>query len=170
MPDMKTENNTNTPGFKHYTLGLAFACLHPANLSKSAHVLLVHKRAGWQAGKLNGIGGELQALETPHECMVREFKKACGFDTTRWTPFGSLNYKEAKVHLFTTVLPEEFLRSSMSDPDRALLWFCADTQVSMISGRKDLMGDIPMLIKAAHIALEMQERNRKYEIYIALTT
>ena len=44
-------------------------------------VLLIRKnRPAWQAGKLNGVGGKIEAGETPHEAARREFREETGLD------------------------------------------------------------------------------------------
>jgi hypothetical protein len=46
-------------------------------------VALIRKRKPiWQAGKLNGIGGKIEANETREEAMRREFIEEAGFDAT----------------------------------------------------------------------------------------
>jgi hypothetical protein len=57
-------------------------------------VLLIEKRRpAWQAGRLNGIGGKIEAGETPAQAMVREFAEETG-DTVPgsldWRPFARL--------------------------------------------------------------------------------
>ena len=52
-----------------------------------ARVLLIRKnRPAWQAGKLNGVGGKIEAGETPHQAMRREFREEAGVDLpeARW--------------------------------------------------------------------------------------
>jgi hypothetical protein len=52
-----------------YVLGFVFS-------EDSSRVLLVWKnRPAWQAGKLNGIGGKIEAGETPLQAMQREFRE-----------------------------------------------------------------------------------------------
>jgi 8-oxo-dGTP diphosphatase len=48
-------------------------------------VLLIRKRRpAWQAGKLNGIGGKIEAGETPIEAMRREFREEADLDDRDW--------------------------------------------------------------------------------------
>ena len=39
---------------------------------RDAEILLIHKKRGLGAGKINGPGGRIEPGETPHECAVRE--------------------------------------------------------------------------------------------------
>lgn len=65
-----------------YVVGLAF--------SKDTRfvLLIVKERPDWQKGKFNGVGGKIEAGETPIDAMIREFREEAGLVTTRfdWTP------------------------------------------------------------------------------------
>ena len=56
-------------------------------------VLLIHKKRGLGAGKVNGPGGRLQAGETPLECAVRETR-----EELRVTPLGVRECGELRFH------------------------------------------------------------------------
>ena len=45
-------------------------------------VLILKKKPDWQRDRLNGIGGSIEAGETPVEAMVREFKEETGVKTS----------------------------------------------------------------------------------------
>lgn len=50
-----------------------------------ARVLFIRKnRPSWQAGKLNGLGGKLEAGETPLDAMRREFWEEAGVKIHDW--------------------------------------------------------------------------------------
>lgn len=60
-----------------YVLGFAFS-------EDDRSVLLILKnRPAFQAGKWNGVGGKIEASETAHQAMVREFREETGLD---WSP------------------------------------------------------------------------------------
>jgi 8-oxo-dGTP diphosphatase len=42
---------------------------------RDGHILLIHKKRGLGAGKINGPGGRIDLGESPQECAVRKFKK-----------------------------------------------------------------------------------------------
>ena len=53
--------------------------------SDRKRVLLIRKRRpAWQAGKLNGVGGKIEADETPLDAMRREFREEAGLDIAEW--------------------------------------------------------------------------------------
>lgn len=77
-------SSTATPKVEvEYVLGFMFN-------EDESKVLLVHKnRPTWQAGKLNGIGGKIEAGETPLQAMEREFMEETGFISKWYTNEGT---------------------------------------------------------------------------------
>lgn len=72
-------------------------------------VALVRKeRPDWQAGRLNGIGGKIEAGETPAEAMVREFQEETGLATAPvdWEEVVELSFPGGVVHFFRAALPD----------------------------------------------------------------
>ncbi len=82
-----------------YVVGLAF------DISQKRIVLIEKNRPDWQKGKLNGIGGKVEKLESIHEAMSREFQEEAGLKTMpyAWRYFLCLNCIEDKtsIHFFT---------------------------------------------------------------------
>ena len=68
-------------------------------------VLLIHKkRPTWQEGKLNGIGGRIEAGETPDDAMRREFNEEVGIDCDSWKYFCTLSdEREWQIDFFYAV-------------------------------------------------------------------
>ncbi len=56
------------------------------------HVVLIEKRRGpwWLHGKLNGIGGKIEAGESPFDAMCREGAEELGRSFYNWVPFACL--------------------------------------------------------------------------------
>ncbi len=80
-------------GVTEYVLGFAF---------EGPRVALIRKnRPGWQAGKLNGIGGHIEPEDfSPGHAMVREFREETGLDWPRWQEFVVMSGPSWVVHCF----------------------------------------------------------------------
>ena len=69
-------------------------------------VLLIEKMSpAWQRGLLNGIGGKIEAGESPIEAMIREFAEETGVKTTaeEWTEFVHYIRQDVyEVHFYST--------------------------------------------------------------------
>lgn len=82
-----------------YVLGFIFD-------AAAERVLLIEKqRPVWQAGKLNGIGGKIEAKEKPVAAMVREAFEECHLFSKvgDWLPVATLRHPEWHIDVFTTV-------------------------------------------------------------------
>lgn len=68
-----------------------------------ARVLLIHKKRGHGAGRINGPGGKLEPGETPRTCAVRETREELGIDVPDPVYAGELRFLEAdgsRIHGF----------------------------------------------------------------------
>ena len=75
-------------------------------LRENDKILLIKKnRPAWQAGKLNGIGGHIEALETPHEAMVREFAEETGLKVWNWKRSVTMEGPDWIVYVFCAYGP-----------------------------------------------------------------
>lgn len=71
--------------------------------------LMLHrtkKERDENAGKWIGVGGHLEAGETPQACLLREVREETGLTLTRWRARGVVDFVsdewgEEKMHLFT---------------------------------------------------------------------
>lgn len=73
--------------------------------STRSMVLLLTKRRGipgleWMGGKLNGIGGKINASETPETTMHREFLEETGLEVSKWQKFLTLHINGNVVHFY----------------------------------------------------------------------
>ena len=85
---------------KLYVCGFLFDPLFRA-------VVLIRKiRPLWQAGKWNGVGGKIEAGETPLQAMQREFHEEAGLKVESWKPFCVLVGEDYEVHFFMATAPE----------------------------------------------------------------
>jgi 8-oxo-dGTP diphosphatase len=71
-------------------------------------VLLIRKnRPAWQAGKLNGVGGKVEAGETLHQAITREFREEAGLTIPeqRWQHVLTLTGPDWTGHFFRAFGP-----------------------------------------------------------------
>lgn len=69
-------------------------------------ILLIRKKRGLGAGKINGPGGRIEPGETPAECAVREVQEELGVTPTGLDECGELRFQftdgyAIEVHVFT---------------------------------------------------------------------
>jgi 8-oxo-dGTP diphosphatase len=62
--------------------------------------LIKKNRPSWQKGRLNGIGGHIEAGETPQDAMTREFMEEAGV-TINWRQFLVVTGKQYELYVFT---------------------------------------------------------------------
>ena len=100
-----------------YSLGFVF------DLPVEKVLLIDKQRPEWQKGKLNGIGGKIEAGETDEACMVREAFEECGLQTRTadWIRFAVLKHKEWQVSVFAAVHFGDHL-SLYSKTDEEVMW------------------------------------------------
>lgn len=79
-----------------YVLGFAFTLAGQVALIEKTH-------PDWQAGRLNGIGGELDGGEGHNIAMVRKFHEETGVvtDPADWGYRGIMRGEDWAVHVFT---------------------------------------------------------------------
>src|SRR5687768_8793924 len=70
-------------------------------------VLIWKEKPKWQAGKLNGIGGKIEAWESPLQAMRREFKEECGIDHEKWNDLIALTGIGWRVYFFYAMGKED---------------------------------------------------------------
>lgn len=69
----------------HYVAGFVF------NVQMNKVVLIKKNRPKWQEGQLNGVGGHIEAEESPLAAMRREFEEETGIDTGNWRAIAKLS-------------------------------------------------------------------------------
>ncbi len=65
---------------------------------KSGRLLLIHKKRGLGAGKINGPGGRIDPGETPRECAIREVQEELCVTPTGVRPAGELLFQFTNGH------------------------------------------------------------------------
>lgn len=61
-------------------------------------ILLIEKKRGLGAGKINGPGGRMEGNETPEECAIRETQEELIITPTGVQPAGELNFQFVDGH------------------------------------------------------------------------
>jgi 8-oxo-dGTP diphosphatase len=97
-----------------YVLGFAFS--H----SMRSVVLILKKKPAWQAGKLNGVGGKVEASESPRSAMAREFQEETGVVTKPddWLLFEVMQFQNgAIVYSYAAQMPEGTVAQTMEEEE-----------------------------------------------------
>lgn len=84
------------------------------------YVLLIRKeRPEWQKGYLNGVGGHIEAGETPRGAMVREFKEETSIVTQPddWRHFCTLSDCGREIFFFSATISRESFVTARSMTD-----------------------------------------------------
>lgn len=80
----------------HYVLGFLF------DIRNENLVCLIEKtHPQWQAGRLNGIGGHIEGLESASEAMQRECAEEIGIQVPSWEEVAHIVGRDYLVHCFT---------------------------------------------------------------------
>lgn len=152
----------------YYVAGLLFG----AYLSK---VMLIRKnRPDWMKGKLNGIGGHIEAGEEPLAAMRREFKEETGITIENWEKFALLVGNEETdpwyCHWYTTKLGKiddhlPFPGVAIPIPgltDEPVDWYDIGNVIHEHNG--PIMHNLPWLIYMAKERIEGKSNVQRYHI------
>ena len=94
---------------RSYVIGFCF----DDRREMARYVLLIRKRRpAWMAGKLNGIGGKIEAGETPRNAMVREFREEAGRDVAGWASVAHIECAgECALSIWAAIDPVAFFEA-----------------------------------------------------------
>jgi len=102
-------------------------------LITDTHVLLVEKtKPDWQSGLWNAVGGKMEEGETPHECMVREFKEETGLLIPLWRRMVTENGPGYSVVFFVSSELGRVGIPSENDTGERLAWHRLDILPEMV--------------------------------------
>lgn len=89
---------------QRYVCGFAF---YGAGGYRPRVVLMRKVKPDWQAGKLNGVGGKIEAGETPEVAMAREFREETGVITSplEWETYAKMTFPKAEVFFLRSFAP-----------------------------------------------------------------
>lgn len=120
---------------KRWVVGFLF------NEGKVALVLKTHPE--WQAGKLNGVGGNIDEGETPLQAMQREFLEEAGADVKSWREFAIINVEVGTVRFFAAQGDYKIVSKTEEEVD----WYPTD-DVKNLPIVPNLEWLIPMALEA----------------------
>lgn len=113
----------------------------------ATRVLLIRKnRPAWQNGLLNGVGGHIEAGETPAAAMQREFAEEAGLAVEDWRNIVHLRGDGFQLWAFaarTDAVTFAAARSMTDEPIESIT-------LGEIPHRADMVGNLPMLIAIAN--------------------
>ena len=114
-----------------------------------AQVLMVRKtHPAWMAGKLNGIGGQIEAGESPVEAMRREFAEEAGLLVPAWEHFLFLDFAAGAVWFFRAFADRSVLAAARTETDESIeAWDVADLTAGATATIANLAWILPL---AAH--------------------
>jgi 8-oxo-dGTP diphosphatase len=93
-------------------------------LIRDGKILLIRKKRGLGAGKINGPGGRIEPGEEPHECAVRETSEEVGLTPLDVQNRGELHFQFADGYsLHCTVFVANEYTGELIETDEALpIW------------------------------------------------
>lgn len=89
--DVTSCSEIHWPTWKATDLATLTFCLRRGE--KGDEILLIRKKRGLGAGKINGPGGRLEGDETPAACAVREVQEELGVTPIEPRPVGKLYFQ-----------------------------------------------------------------------------
>lgn len=125
-----------------YVAGLLFS-------GDREHVALVEKiKPEWQRGRLNGIGGKIEAEDaSPLGAMIREFEEETGLRVPQWDLFCELRNRENLTYFFRSFAAGSIAHVSGREAERISAY--PVPEVDGLNIMPNLRWLIPMALDAA---------------------
>jgi len=111
---------------KGYSLGFLFRPkVHFNGVRRHQVLLLRKKKPEWMYNLLTGVGGAIEAGETPVQAMVREFQEETGLETltNQWVQFATLDVMGSRIHVFKSFQPT---KEPKTMTDEEVGWYRAE--------------------------------------------
>src|SRR5260370_7004888 len=95
---------------------------------KDGHILLIRKKRGLGAGKINGPGGKIEPGETALESAIREAQEEIGVTPSELEERGLLHFQFTDGYSLqcTVFLPRTFTREPTEPIEATPMWFDFD--------------------------------------------
>lgn len=118
------------------------------NTDEKQEVILVKKsRPKWQKGKLNGVGGAIEEMESPQVAMYREFLEETGIETSLddWKEIATITEPNGvTIYIFAMVTKSRVDLSKVTDEE--ISYFDI---YEVLTDKYELVHDIKWLIPLA---------------------
>lgn len=115
-------------------------------LDTRGRVLLIRKqRPAWQAGRLNAIGGKIEAGETPLQAMRRECREEADLAIDDWDHLATLDFPQGGVWFFRARVPDTLMDAARALTDEPLE--AHDTRD--VAHRRDVIPNLAWLLPLA---------------------
>lgn len=98
-------------------------------------VVLIEKLSpAWQRGLFNGVGGKIEANETPNEAICREFYEEAGeyIVPSRWTPFVIIERTEDFRATFLFAFGDEAFTARSKEKEQVSLHLVSQLPANVI--------------------------------------
>lgn len=125
-------------------------------------MLILKKRPTWQAGKFNGIGGQVREDETHRQALRREFAEETGVtDSKGWYMFARVKYGNTGAHVsYFALADSDVFRRAETQTDEQLVPLELD-KIDRVDG---LLPDLRWLIPMAVYQVSSEGRDIHAEI------
>jgi 8-oxo-dGTP diphosphatase len=125
----------------NYVLGFLFH-----GKGSDMEVALIRKlKPVQQVGKLNGIGGKIEAGEPPFDAMCREFFEETDALVTSWTHMGQMTTPWGVVHVFAHWADSQI--ELRSQTEEQVGWY----NMAQLATRDDLMPSLHEILTAVSL-------------------
>lgn len=97
---------------------------------QNGQILLIHKKRGFGAGKINGPGGRIDPGETALQAAIRETQEEIGITPKEVEHFGELHFQfKDGYSLQCGVFRAENFEGELIETDEALAFWCQQEEV-----------------------------------------